>query len=68
MGRKWAIAHARGSNCCSVKQTDLAWARKRRLGKPKEAANFFRTAWKDAPAGSPLQRLARAELDAKKDR
>ncbi len=34
-----------------------------RLGKPKEAAAFFRTARDDAPANSALRRLARAELE-----
>jgi hypothetical protein len=35
----------------------------RRHHNVQEAGNFFRTALKDAPAGSPLTRLARAELD-----
>ncbi|MBM4034856.1 MAG: serine/threonine protein kinase [Planctomycetes bacterium] len=34
-----------------------------RLGKPKEAADFFRTALADAAPDSPLRRLAQAELD-----
>lgn len=33
------------------------------LKDPKEAANFFRTAIRDAPAESRLRRLAQAELD-----
>ena len=34
-----------------------------RLNKPKEAADFFRTAAADAPEDSPLRRLAQASLD-----
>jgi tetratricopeptide (TPR) repeat protein len=34
-----------------------------RLKKPAEAADLFRTAVKDAPPGSPLRRLAEAELE-----
>jgi tetratricopeptide (TPR) repeat protein len=34
-----------------------------RLNKQKEAVTFFRTALDDAPANSPLRRLAQAEID-----
>ena len=34
----------------------------RKLGKPAEAAAMFKTAAADAPAGSPLKKLAEAEL------
>jgi tetratricopeptide (TPR) repeat protein len=37
-----------------------------RLGKPKEAATFFRTALADAPANSALRRLAQVEIDRTK--
>jgi hypothetical protein len=33
-----------------------------RLGRPEDAAGLFRTAVADAPAGSPLRKLAEAEL------
>lgn len=39
-----------------------------RLNKPTEAEDFFRTALKDAPAKSLLQRLAQAELDRPRDK
>ncbi len=38
-----------------------------RLKRPKDAAVFFRTALADAPANSPLKKLAQAELDRLKD-
>lgn len=38
------------------------------LNKPKEAAEFFRTATLDEPADSPLRKLAQAELDRLKDK
>jgi hypothetical protein len=34
-----------------------------RLGKPDQAADFFRSAVAEAPAGSPVRGLAQAELD-----
>jgi tetratricopeptide (TPR) repeat protein len=34
-----------------------------RLNRPKDAADFFRKALEDAPADSPVARLAQAELD-----
>jgi len=39
--------------------------RYQQLKKPKEAEMFFRTALKDAPADSPLRRLAQDALDRK---
>jgi hypothetical protein len=39
---------------------------RRVFDRPQDATTFFRTALEDAPPGSPLQRLARAELEQKK--
>ena len=41
----------------------LAGHRYLRLKKPVEAAGFFRSALADAPADSPLRRLAQVEVD-----